>query len=91
MGRREGGGAGRWMAQRVFIRTFFVRGNILGDGSVLWKVKVGEFIAKEFAFRMKAVRKSGCCRLVVGKTQNDEMQDTEEDEESSRGLWLRRS
>lgn len=42
MGRREGGEAGRWMAQIVFIRTFFVRGKIGGEGSVFGKVRVGE-------------------------------------------------
>jgi len=38
------GGVGRWRAQRVFIRTFSVRGKIGGDGSVLGKVRVGEFL-----------------------------------------------
>ena len=45
--RRGGGGVGRWMAQKVFIRTIFVRGKIGGDGSDLGKVRVGEFLTGE--------------------------------------------
>lgn len=36
--RRGGGGAGRWRAQRVFIKTFFVSDKDGGDGSVWGKV-----------------------------------------------------
>jgi hypothetical protein len=32
-------GAGKWMAQIIFIRTYFMRGKLLSDGSVLQKVK----------------------------------------------------
>lgn len=41
--RRGGGGVDRWMAQRVFIRTLFVWGKIGEDGSVIGKIRVGEF------------------------------------------------
>ena len=40
--KRGGDGAGRWLAQRVFIRTFLVRGKIRSDESDLRKVRSNE-------------------------------------------------
>lgn len=46
-GRGAGGGeAGRLTAQRVCIRTFFVRGKDEGDGSDVGKVRVAEFLTE---------------------------------------------
>ena len=56
MGRRGAGGVGRRMAQRVFVKTFFVRGKIGGDGSDLGKVRVGEFLTGEIRTRSETLR-----------------------------------
>ena len=40
--RRGGGGAGKRKAQRVFVRTIFVRGKIGGDGSLWLEVRRAE-------------------------------------------------
>ena len=40
----------------MFIRTIFVRGKIAGDGSVLWKVRVGEFPTGEIRTRSETLR-----------------------------------
>lgn len=61
------------MAQIVFIRTFYVRGKIVGDGSVWEKVGVGEFVIGG-KFRHEAIRSGDglrrttqpLCRKFVG-------------------------
>jgi hypothetical protein len=54
--RLGGGGVCRWMAQRVFIRTFFMLGKNGGDGSVLGKVRVSEFPTGEIRTRSETLR-----------------------------------
>ena len=65
--RRGGGGAGRWRAQRVFIRTFFVRSKIEGDGSVLGKIRLDEFLREE-KFGDGARRSGQCVRTYMKST-----------------------